>query len=378
MQFGRPGREEVLGAGIWHSRRRRLYEAMDSALLKAYPRRHGDLFSPGLFGFDPSRYSIFRSVDIVHLHWVANGFLNLRALRRLDVPVVWTMRDMWPFTGGCHYTHGSACQRFRERCGSCPHLGGNVPVDLSSIGWQNKRLSYTARIHPVAISRWLQNQAKESSLLGERPVRVIHNCIDTEVFHPTPPHEARARLGLPPDARVILFGANSPSMDRRKGFQELLQALASLRQTENLFLVTFGDPASTSLGSLSIPFRSLGRIEDEESLAQTYSAADLFVGPSLQEAFGKTIAEAMSCATPVVAFQGTGPAEIVAHLETGFLAEPGDSVRLAEGIEWLLDMTPGELRNLRARARRRAITYFGLEAAAREYKTLYEELLRKQ
>lgn len=375
LQFSRYPSEDVMTAGPWHSSRRRIFRILDALPLKAYSGRHSDLFSPGWVGLDLRRHALYRSADIIHLHWVSNGFLDLRLLPLFEKPVVWTLRDMWPFTGGCHYTYRFDCDRYQQECGRCPHLGSRRSMDLSWLGWRRKHVSYARNLHPVAISGWLGERARESSLLRHHSVRVIHNCIDTDVFRPVDTYEARERLGLPPTKQIVLFGANSPTEDRRKGFPELLTALSAIRHRAQVELITFGGAASLELASLGIPNRSMGRIEDASQLALLYSAADLFVAPSLQEAFGKTVAEAMACGTPVVTFRGTGPSEIVEHHETGYLCEAGDAGSLALGIDWLLSRPVRENQRLRRQARERAIRCFGLNTAARAYMELYQELL---
>jgi glycosyltransferase involved in cell wall biosynthesis len=315
--------------------------------------------------------------DLVHLHWTGAGFLPVDVLRTLPYPLVWTLRDMWAFTGGCHYTAG--CRRYQTGCGRCPQLRSDISDDLSHAVWQNKRGNWDGLdLWLVPISNWLADCARRSPLFSTTPIKVIPNGVDGHRFYPVPRDEARAAWDLEPDKRYILFGALGAVHDERKGFHALIEALHELEKhdcAKDAELIVFGDDAPQNDFPARLPVRFVGHISDDERLAQLYAAADVTVVPSLQEAFGKTLIEAMACGTPVVAFRNGGPVDIVTHRETGYLAEPFDPVDLGRGIAWCLQNS--DRADMGHKARVRVEETFDAQVVAQCYRKLYRSILSR-
>ena len=314
--------------------------------------------------------------DIIHLHWVGNGFLGIREIAALGRPLVWTLRDMWPMTGGCHYT--GDCIGYRESCGRCPQLRSAEPRDLSRRVWESKLRHWRgADLSLVPISAWLDECVKHSPLLRSFPSTVIPNGLDIETFRPYDKDAARRQWNLPTDRRIMLFGAINAMRDPRKGFAELVEALRVLARTgdrSDVLMVVFGDLTPCDLPDTGIAWRHLGFIDDDRLLAQLYAAADLSIAPSIQEAFGKTLIEAMACGAPVVAFASGGPKDIVSHRRDGYLAQPFRPDDLAAGMAWCLDaLDRGEL--LAARARAKVEAEFDIDLVADRYIDLYRRIL---
>lgn len=317
--------------------------------------------------------------DIVHLHWVGAGFLPIQALSRLRCPVVWTLRDMWPVTGGCHYTAG--CERYQTGCGACPQLRSGDEQDLSRAVWRNKQNHWrNLDLTLVPISRWLGDCVRASPLLRRYPVDVIPNGLDIGKFSPVGKQAGRAAWELPPDRPIIVYGAVNATTDTRKGFAELLTALQILGRdnaTGRPLLVVFGDLQPGDIPDYGLETRHVGYIDDNMRLSKLYAAADVAVMPSLQEAFGKTLIEAMACGTPVVAFGGGGPDDIVTHRVDGYLAEPYRPEDLAAGIAWSLAAIAGDA-DLGARARAKVEAAFDIDVVATRYRDLYERILARR
>ncbi len=350
--------------------------AVNYAFLRAYRGRADQPWTPSLTWTPVLRAIEREAPDLVHLHWVGSGFFPVGALAKLSVPVVWTLRDMWPFTGGCHYALD--CDRFQQRCGACPQLGSTSQHDLSRAGWRMKRRAYSGSrpFAAVAISEWLRDAAHSSSLLGGHRVEVIPNGVFTDAFTPHERATARRLWGLPTDKRVVLFGAVQSTRDTRKGFALLVEALRVLRERgggEDVVLVVFGASRPPVGLELPLPARWVGHLHDDLSLALLYSAADVMITPSTQEAFGKTLVEAMACGTPVVAFATGGPLDIIVHEKTGWLARCFDPSDLAAGISFCTASTRRQA--LGAAARARVERHFDIRVVARRYRALYEELL---
>ncbi len=280
----------------------------------------------------------FRSLDVINLHWVA-GFVDYREFFQAvprSVPVVWTLHDMNVFTGGCHYNAG--CERFAERCGTCPQLGSSREDDLSRQVWKRKHELfanlYGRRLHIVTPSHWMAGEVRRSSLLGDRfDVSVIPYGVNNEEFAPRDRAAARAVLGIPQESPVVLFVAYSVEA-RRKGFALLSDALRGLTAVPDLLLLSVG--AGNRLPDLPVPQVHLGKVAQNRFLSVAFSAADLFVIPSLQDNLPSTVLEAMACGTPVVGFDTGGVAEMIQPGRTGALGPVGDVPTLARNIEQLL------------------------------------------
>ena len=341
------------------------------------------------YGFDRSMHELFsddRTVhgrdlppaippsDVLNLHWIT-GFVDYRSFFSSSVarrPLVWTLHDMNPFTGGCHYDYG--CGRFQDACGRCPQLRSDDARDLSASIHCRKRRALSGlspdRVVFVADSDWLAARARQSSLLRPFPIMSIHYGLDTDLFAPGDQAAARSALGIAPRARVILCVAVDVAI-RRKGFAALLEAVERIRDLSDLVLVVVG---SGEVGELSVPSMALGRVDSDARLVDAYRSADVFVMASLGEAFGQTALEAASCGTPTVAFEVGGIPEIVRHCDTGLTVPLGDTAAMAGAVRRLL--TQDSLRHeLATRCRAVAVHEFALEVQARRYESLYADLV---
>lgn len=310
--------------------------------------------------------------DVINLHWVA-GFLDHESFFShvpKNIPLVWRLADMAPCTGGCHYDEG--CGRFENQCGACPQLGSKDEADLSRQVWQRKHdaLRRHGNIHLAATSNWIAKQSRRSSLLRDFPVTVIPNGLDTADFAPRDKGFARDTLGLPQTARIVLFAAESLAV-KRKGFGLLLEALAGLQDEPDLMLLSVGS-AKSAIES-PVPQVNLGRINIDRHLSLAYSAADVFVIPSVQESFGQTVSESLACGTPVVGFATGGMLDMVRPGQTGQLVEVGDTAGLRDAIRSMLH-DPRTLAAYSTRCREIAVAEYSIEAQAAAYVRLYESL----
>jgi glycosyltransferase involved in cell wall biosynthesis len=315
--------------------------------------------------------------DIIHFHWVAGfvdhiPFFQWLKVNRPKTPLVWRLADMAPVTGGCHYDQG--CGKFAAKCGACPVLNSNVEHDLSRDVWKRKHEALSLipddRLHLVPTSRWIGEQAAKSSLLGRFKRTIIPNALDTEVFKPRDKIFSRDLLNIPRDAKVVLFAADNPK-HKRKGFAELAKAVEGMEGVENLTLVSMGgNVPQLSGGKRHI---HLGKIDDDRILSMAYSAADVFVIPSLQESFGQTVIESMACGTPIVGFASGGITDTVRPGVTGALAPTGDVGALRGAIESLL-RDPAACASISSQCRQIALAEYALDVQAKQYEALYRSL----
>ena len=276
-------------------------------------------------------------------------------------------------TGGCFYN--GDCERFMAQCGACPQLGSKSESDLSRQIWQRKLRIYSkhapGQLHIVTPSRWLGDEVKRSSLLGSFPCTVIPNSLDTVVFAPRSRAAAREVLGIPPDAKVILFIADGVH-DPRKGLHLLDQALSGIPANDNCFVVFLGPGQPPGLDNL--PHLHIEPVNNDRFLSFVYSAADVFVAPSLQDNLPNTVLESIACGTPVVGFGVGGIPDLVRPGKTGLLAKPADALDLRRAIFELLG-DADRLKAMQTNCRKIAIEEYSLEIQARRYLDLYREAI---
>ena len=353
-------------------RRRRIHGSF--ARYQARPDGY-ELFSDDRSEYGPELPRQLPRSDVIHLHWVA-GFVDYtsffaRAL--IQTPVVWSLHDMNAFTGGCHYDDG--CGKYAASCGACPQLGSREEDDLSRQIWRRKREALAGLrpggLHIVANCQWLAAEAARSSVLQGHPVSLIPYGLDVETFAPRDRLHARSVLGVPADAAVVLFVADIVT-NRRKGFAVLAEALAGLSRPPNLFLLSLG--SGTPALSAGMPHIHFGHVAGDRLLSVIYSAADVFVIPSLQDAFPQTALEAIACGTPVIGSAVGGIPDIVRPGVTGYLVPPRDARALGAVIAELLE-NPARRAEMSANCRRIAGEEYSLEVQARRYAQLYEKVL---
>lgn len=324
----------------------------------------------------------FREADVVqlfntHENYFAHTALPLISRRR---PVVWRLSDMWSLTGHC--THSLDCERWMTGCGSCPLLSDYPALrwDTTAMLWKIKRWVYArSLVNIVAPSKWIEALAKRSPLLGNFPVHHIPNGVDTTVFAPQDQLEARRTLGINETKKVILFSSHK-ILDSKKGGALMIEALERLALTMNpdkVLLLVVGRGAEE--WNVEVPFaiKRMGHIFDDNTMAAVYSAADIFVLPTLADTFPNAVLESMSCGTAPITFDVGGCPELVRHMETGYLAQYKDAQDLAKGMSLLL--ANDELRmRLRQRSLEVVAQEYPRELEAKRFKTLYENIYQER
>ncbi|WP_305910218.1 glycosyltransferase family 4 protein [Methylomarinum sp. Ch1-1] len=354
----------------------KLREVLDRLPTWYYQNRTPTLFSPAWVPFsDVADHINGINPDIVHLHWVAAGMMRAEDIAKIKAPIVWSLHDMWAFTGGCHYDE--ACAGYLKQCGNCKVLGSATSYDLSRWVFNRKAKHFAkhTNLTIVGLSRWLADCAQNSSLFKNNTVVNLPNPIDTQTFAPLEKSIARSLLNLPPDKKLILFGAMNAVSDPRKGFRELIGSLTSLEVT-NTELVVFGSSRPKEAPNFGLKAHYLGHLHDDLSLRVLYSAADVMVVPSLQENLSNAIMESLACGTPVVAFNTGGNGDMIEHQINGYLAQAFDCEDLALGIEWVLNAPNYSV--LSQNAREKVEREFDSRVVAKKYIDLYQSILNKQ
>lgn len=354
---------------------------LDYLLIGSLTHKERGRFTIPFIGSDISEHPEVKSTDILHLHWINGGYISLKILSKLtelNKSIVWTLHDMWPFTGGCHYT--GECRKFEFECGECPALKFKGKKDLSNkIFKQKDKIYMDKNINVVTCSKWLAEEAGSSRLFKDKNISVIPNPIDTEIFKPHPQNESRNKLGIPLDKIVIMFSSFTV-YEKRKGFELLKDSLNEIfnNQTElrdKINVIVLGSAGNEIISE--IPFKVIlpGRISDDKMISHYYSAADFFVAPSLQENLSNTVMESLSCGTPVVAFKIGGMPDMIEHKVNGYLVDRISTIGLANGIKWLFMSKENIQNEFRKKAREKVITEFTFSHIGEQYGSIYNRLL---
>lgn len=320
-------------------------------------------FSSGLTGSMPIKYDNINKFDIVHLHWINNGFFSLNNLENIKVPIVWTIRDMWPLTGGCHYSLG--CKKFYKKCETCPQLNSYFPkIDqVNKIFNIKKKLLENLDINIVPISKWLENETKKSLILKKKNITQIYNCVDDKIFFPEEIKDARTELNLPFNKFVVLIG--SQKLDDNIKNNMLIDKISKEISDENIIFISFGD-RNKSFKNI----KNFGFIKDKNILRKIYSSSNVFLSFSKEEAFGKTLVESLMCNTPIIVNDNHSSKEIVSHKKNGYLVENGNYI---EAIYWIKKNMNKYLSKFDISDNQQ----FNIDTISNEYIKLYHKILKK-
>lgn len=369
--------DKLVRKDTWSDRFRFYWERLIIFLCNHLNRRNLFAVSIANTGMDLSGHPSVKEADIIHLHWINNGFLSVSNLGKLinsGKPVVWTLHDLWPATAICHYP--DKCKKYQSKCSQCPLQVTGSLFDLANWTYNRKKRIGLNRIHFVGCSKWITEMAKKSSLLEGASFTSIPNPIDTYVFKPSLKRDSRKRFQLPDDRFLLLFVAAKLS-NRRKGAAYLIEACSILKQyyTDKIEIVLMGgDGSEESWRSLPFKVNSLGYISDTSTMVAAYSCADLFVIPSLEDNLPNTIMESMACGTPCVGFGIGGIPEMIDHRVNGWVANYKDTGDLADGIRWVLEHVDRQA--LSDACVKKVQENYAEEVVAKQYTALYEKLLK--
>jgi glycosyltransferase involved in cell wall biosynthesis len=320
------------------------------------------------------------NTDILNFHGIHGGFFSYLALPSLTAhkPAVFTIRDMWPFTGHCAVSYD--CERWKVGCGACPYPQAPPALptkrDITRWEWKLKDWVYSrSQLTVVTLSRRMTTQVKES-MLQRFPVHHIPNGVDTEAYQPLDADLCRAVLGIPRKKKVLMFAAGNLSR-YHKGGDLLIQALQSLPPSlkAEVMLLLLGDGGEAVAEAVGVQALPLGYVGSQRFKAIAYSAADLFVLPTRGEGLPNVLLESMACGTPMVSFDVGGVPDLVRPGLTGYLAQPESAQDLRDGIVQLLE--DEVLRNrMRQQCRAMACAEYAVELEVQRYIALYRQLLQ--
>lgn len=347
---------------------------IDNLPTKLYRNRSKSLFSPALLSLNNIADKINKiNPDIVHFHWINAGMITISEIESINAPIVWSLHDMWAFTGGCHYS--DKCVRFKETCGKCHILGSNKENDLSHRLFKRKQKMFSIKkdVTIVGLSKWLFDLSKNSGLLKSKNHINLPNPIDSNIFKPIDKNFSRNVWNLSKDKKYILFGAMGATSDPRKGFKELKEALNKMKKSQNVELLVFGSNKPQNSTDFGFKTHYLGSFNDDISLMTLYNASDVLVAPSLQENLSNTLMESLACGTPVVGFNIGGNTDLIDHKKNGYLTKPYNTSDLMRGIEWILNHN--NYTQLSSNARLKVLKNFDYTIVSKKYIDLYKKIL---
>lgn len=338
-------------------------------------QRTGQLFYEFQGSHKLINHPMVQSADILHLHNLHGGYFNpfsISALSHLK-PVVWTLHDMQSFTGHC--AHSFDCERWQTGCGECPYLNTEpaLPVDTSAQLWKDKKLIYDhSYLSIVTPSDWLKKKV-EKSILGNHPVTLIYNGIDTDVFRPYNKQEIKQSFGIPDNVFIIGAAAHGGIFDQWKGGQDTQAVLdILLRKYPNLIFLNIGG----TLPNTNNRFINTGHIDDESVMAQFYSCLDIFIYTPIADNCPLTVLEALSCGVPLVTFDTGGIPELVHDGSEGFVIKNRDLHEMLQAVEHLIE--DNDLRRrFSTSARERGVAIFDHKIIANSYQQLYSAILEQ-
>lgn len=362
------GRQPLYGGGRWWQKGVRAAHEVSrmAGLAEMVPFELPRLLKAGVKDF-----------DLLHFHDLSSAISpwTLYHLSRY-VPVVWTIHDCSPFTGGCLYP--MECERFRSHCGPCPSLG-EWPLDsrfdfTHTMQRIKAKLHSSGRISCFTPSRWMADMAEASGKLPERP-RVVPNAVDIALYKPSSDVAGlRRRLNLP-EQRLILLASAGFLSDERKGIGYAVRAVRALAD-RNPFLLLVGSMAPGEEALLDgVEWHATGYVGDASVMADFYAAADLFLFCSLADNQPLAVLESMACGTPVIAFDTGGVPELVSHGEHGLVVPQKDEVQLVEAVTSVLD--GGCLPEWRQRAREYVVRNHGLAVLLENHLRSYQAVIDK-
>ncbi len=329
-------------------------------------------------GVDASQHPWVREADVVVLAWVNQGTLSLKGIERihkLGKPIVWVMHDMWNATGVCH--HAYDCRKYQHTCQACPLLGSKGR-DLSTRTQRRKAALYSrVPIHFVAVSHWLEDTCRHSSLMAHSQVSVIPNAFPVSDFdyHRLP---CDGYLDLPAGRSVVIMGARRLD-EGVKGFDQLIAATQHIAShkpalASRLHLLLYGGIARKELlEQLALPYTYVGTVASRDMLSQLYRHSDIVLSTSLYETLPGTLIEGQASGCIPVTYGKGGQADIVDHLKSGYIAAYKSPQSLAQGLEWAAGQ-PVSREALHREVERK----FAAQAVARQYIDLFERLLHSK
>lgn len=315
--------------------------------------------------------------DIIHLHHLHGYYINIdilfKYLSKTNIQVVWTFHDCWSFTGHCCYFDYVGCEKWKVECDNCPQkkvYPASLLIDRSRNNYMLKKRLFTSvqKLTIVTVSRWLEELVKQS-FFSSSDIVTIHNGVDLNIFKPYENSEA-TKFKYNVKNKFLILGVASPWV-KRKGLSDFIEISKYLKPDEVVILVGL---KKNEIEKMPINIIGLLKTENKQQLAYLYSAADVFVNPTLEDNFPTTNIEALACGTPVITYDTGGSPEAVTN-DTGIVVEKGSIKGLLEAIE---KVRLREKKQFTKFCRERAVDKYSKDKQFLKYFELYSNLLNEK
>ena len=322
--------------------------------------------SPAKFGSMTAKEINNSGADIIHLHWVTDGFLTIETIGKINKPIVWSLCDAWAFSGAEHYATQVSRTRTQQGYQKSNRNPSDSGFDVDRWTWNRKKSNWQHPMQLLPASGWLTQATRDSALLGAWPITQIPHIVDTNVFAPQPQRDK--------DRPVLLFFSSGGIHDQRKGWDLFEQSLNDPALATTVHVVLVG-PKPTEIEQQKIRetsqhhFTFHGEARGDQELVDLYAQADITIVPSREDNMPIAAMESQSCGTPVAAFRIGGLPDIVSPLTSGYLAEPENPHDLAQGIEQVLQ------RDLRESTRTHALATWSPEVIVPQLLNIYSQAL---
>lgn len=332
-------------------------------------RKEGfELFSFPESNIDITESLLYKEADIINLHWVAN-FLDFESFFKKNTkPVVWTLHDMNPFTGGEHY---------EETIQSMDNLGNPVrrtfskthnDVKLKNLEKKELALQNVKNLHIISLCNWISKEIANNSIFKNLPLHLIPNGIDSNTFKIRDRIDSREYFKIPQEKIVILFVSDTIN-NHRKGYSFLKHAISNIKHRD-LVCCAIGKKSSQDISDTDIV--ELGEIKDEIVMSKAYAMADVFVIPSLMDNLPNTVLESLLCGTPVIGFPVGGIIDMIEHGKNGLLTEAINSKTLRETIDhFLIDIYQFNREEISKNARKK----YDIKIQSKAYANLFQSMV---
>ncbi len=325
------------------------------------------------------------TIDIVNIHYLGDNTISIKEIGRLRMPLVWRLNDQWPFCSCEHYANkidpDTKTDLNLEYILGYDDAKFNFSfLNIKKLIWLNKKNSWGKTINIVAPSNWIANSAKKSYLFKDQPITVIPSAINLDFWKPIDISEARNKLNIPINKKIILFGALGGTADFRKGGDLLIKALCYIKTIvsekflQSIQLVIFGQEKTAKELIKGYEIKYAGEIKNDKTLKLLYSASDIFILPSRKDNLPGTGIESQACGTPVIAFNIGGLEDIVDENNTGYLIKPFDYKLLAQKILWIL-RNDKKKKSMKEASIQRALDLWDEKKISKKYADLYQEII---
>jgi len=341
-------------------------------LMKKNQTNYYDYFSFCEADLDITETKLYKSADVVNLHWTGNFLDYPSFFRKNNKPLVWSLTDLNPFTGGCHYSN--SCLKFiDDECDICPQLQGTINPSNSHLNFVKKKKALSrTKFKPVVVppAKWLFNLSRKSELFGKFKHSIIPHSSDEEVYKTLNKEDCKRSFNLPKNKIIFLFSASALS-DLRKGFA-LLTAALQLINIENIHFLILGKK------DIDIPitisdYTATGYLLDEAMISKAFNASDAVIVPSLEDNLPLTMIDSLMCGTPVISFDKGG---MSTHIKNGFNGYKASALTAESLSKSILKFVEEKEKLNRKEISQAANLLYSKDVHCQQYIELYKNLIK--